>query len=168
MDLQREALLKAGADVLVEEKASGKNTKRSELQKMMAKLRPGDVVMVWKLDRLGRSTKDLISLIEMFRESDVDFISLQEKLDTTSATGEMLFTIMAALSQFERSMIVERTMAGLEVARKRGRIGGRPPVLSESQKKAAFAMRSHLSIRKIAATLGCSKSTIHNLLVNAD
>lgn len=166
LDLQRDALRQAGCEIVFEEKASGANAARPELERMMSQLRKGDCVFVWKLDRLGRSTRHLIELIEKLRDMDVDFISLQEKIDTTSPAGEMLFTIMAALAQFERSMIVERTKAGLKAARARGRVGGRPKLLSGKDLKTASALMdsgSH-SLAEIAERLGVSRSTLYRAM----
>jgi len=166
LDLQTDAIRKACDNAFIfQEKASGNSADRPELNRMLEQLRESDVVIVWKLDRLGRSTKDLIYLVETFREKGVDFISLQEKIDTTSATGEMLFTIMAALAQFERSMIVERTRAGLKSAKARGRVGGRPKALNDNQIEDAKLMREHgRTLTEIAQHFNIAVGTVHKQL----
>lgn len=127
-------------------------------------VRPGDTVIVWKLDRLGRSLKDLIETLNMLKDRDVDFISLTEKIDTTTPGGKLIFHLMGALAEFERDLIRERTNAGLAAARARGRIGGRPKRLATNGKVALarrlFADPNH-SIPEICSTLGISRSTLY-------
>src|SRR5438045_9191973 len=124
-------------------------------------MRPGDTVVVWKLDRLGRSLKDLIETINLLKDRGVDFISLTEKIDTTSPGGKLIFHLMGALAEFERDLIRERTNAGLSAARARGRVGGRPRKLATNGKVALarrlFAEEKH-SIDDICSTLGISRS----------
>lgn len=116
---------------IFKEKLSGKNKTRPQLDKMIDQLHKGDTVVVWKLDRLGRSLKNLIELVSSFREKGVEFVSLNDGIDMGTATGRFTFNIFASLAEFEREIIRERTMAGLEAARARGRKGGRPSSLSK-------------------------------------
>ena len=125
--LQTDALERAGCNRIFREKASGAKTDRPELARVLDTLRKGDVLVVWKLDRLGRSLPHLIELVADFETRGIGFRSLTENIDTTSATGRMFFHMMGALAQFERDRIRERTLAGLVAARAQGRFGGRPP-----------------------------------------
>jgi DNA invertase Pin-like site-specific DNA recombinase len=123
---------------------------------MPDQLRPGDVVVVWRLDRLGRSLKNLIALVEDLADRGVGFRNLSESIDTTTANGKLIFSIMGALAEFERDLIRERTMAGLAAARARGRVGGRPPTMTPDKIKVAQQMyeaREH-TVEAIAKTLG--------------
>lgn len=130
LDLQSNALTEYGCTTIYKEKISGKNTDRPELKKLLESLRKGDQVIVWKLDRLGRSLRDLVDLVAMFNEKGVNFISLHDHIDTTTATGRFTFNIFASLAEFEREIIRERTKAGLVAAKARGKKGGRPSGLS--------------------------------------
>ena len=138
--LQVEALKAAGVERLFKDKASGGRWDRPELHRMLETARKGDVLMVWKLDRLSRSLRDLITLLALLEEKGIGFRSLTEAVDTTTAAGRMLAQMLGSFAEFERSMLRERTMAGLKAARKKGRIGGRPPKLSEDQRNAALKM----------------------------
>lgn len=138
LELQTEALKKAGCEKIFKETKSAVK-ERPELEKMLAHLREGDVVIVWKLDRLGRSLKHLIDLVSGFREKGVEFISLNDSIDTTTVQGRLTFNIFASFAEFERELIRERTLAGLQAARERGRIGGRKKGLSSDAKKTAYA-----------------------------
>jgi len=133
LDLQIDDLLKAGCNKIFKEHISGKNTQRPELQKMISILRPGDKVMVWKLDRLGRSLRDLIDLVAEFQKLDVNFISLNDSIDTSTPTGRFTFNLFASIAEFERDIIRQRTKAGLAAAKARGKIGGRPKGLSKEK-----------------------------------
>jgi DNA invertase Pin-like site-specific DNA recombinase len=128
LDLQRDALLAAGVDErhLFEDRASGSRGDRAGLPKALAFIRPGDCLVVWKLDRLGRSLPHLLTTVTDLRERGIAFRSLTEQIDTTTPQGEFLFHIFGALAQFERALIQERVQAGLVAARRRGRRGGRP------------------------------------------
>ena len=119
------------------DKASGSLDRRPQLDRLLDQLRPGDTVVVWRLDRLGRSLKHLIELIEDLAEREVGFRSLTEGMDTTTSGGKLVFSIFGALAEFERSLIRERTMAGLAAARSRGRVGGRPSVMTPEKIKVA-------------------------------
>src|ERR1019366_2426255 len=135
--LQLDALKLAGCDKVFTDTASAALDRRPELDKMLEHLRPGDTVAVWRLDRLGRSLKNLIALVEDLAEKGVGFRSLSESIDTTTASGKLFFSVMGALAEFERDLIRERTNAGLAAARARGRVGGRPPVMTPEKVKVA-------------------------------
>jgi DNA invertase Pin-like site-specific DNA recombinase len=147
---------------------SGAKTDRPGLTQCLDVLEPGDILVVWRLDRLGRSMRHLITLVEDLRDRGIGFRSLQEgAIDTTSASGELIFNIFSALAQFERRLIQERTKAGLAVARARGRVGGRPRVASEQAKVLAAKKLAHddlLSINDICRILKVSRSTYYRYL----
>lgn len=163
LDLQRDALHKAGVDLatIFTDTASGSTTSRPGLAECLDHLQKGDTLVVWKLDRLGRSTRHLIETVESLRDRGIGFVSLSEGMDTTTSGGQLVFTIMAALAQFERDLIRERTVAGLAAARERGRVGGRPRALSEAGVRVAVQMRDEgQKLKAIAAGLGVSKATV--------
>lgn len=124
--LQLDALTKEGCEKIFQEKASGAHRDRPELKAALSYMRKGDTLVVWKIDRLARSLKQLIETIESFQERGIGFKSLQDPIDTSSPSGKLVFHIFAALAEFERGVIRERTTAGLRAARERGRVGGRP------------------------------------------
>lgn len=168
--LQLDALRKAGCDraLIFIDKMSGAKADRPGLSKCLAELRPGDVLLVWRLDRLGRSMRHLVTLIEDLRERGVGFRSIQDgMIDTTSASGELVLNIFSALAQFERRLIQERTNAGLAAARARGRLGGRPAVVF-ADPRVATARTLHrdqsLSVGEICSTLRVSRSTLYRWL----
>lgn len=134
-DLQRDALLNVGVDQrhLFEDRASGARDDRPGLAKALAYVKPGDVLIVWKLDRLGRSLTHLIEIINTLKVNQVAFRSLTEGMDTATASGELLFHVFGALAQYERALITERVNAGLEAARRRGRRGGRPLAIPQEK-----------------------------------
>lgn len=138
LDLQFNELTNYGCTTIYQEKISGKNTERPELKKLLTSLRKGDQVVVWKLDRLGRSLRDLVDLVALFHEQEVNFVSLHDHIDTTTATGRFTFNIFASLAEFEREIIRERTKAGLDAAKARGRKGGRPSGLSPEKLQLAL------------------------------
>lgn len=148
-DSQLDALSEYGCDKIYKDKASGKTIKRPEFEKMLDALREGDVVVVWRLDRLGRSLKDLIELMEQFKSQGIEFVSLQENIDTTDAMGELVFHLFASIAQFERQLISERTKAGLKAARARGRKGGRKPIFTKKQAQLAHSMLNDPSVTKV-------------------
>lgn len=131
LDLQLDELRDAGCEKVYQEQISGAADSRPKLERCLEELREGDTLVVWRLDRFGRSLKDLVSKMETLEERDVDFVSLTEGIDTTTAQGRLTFHIFGALAEFERELARERTMAGLKAARERGNTGGRPPALSE-------------------------------------
>lgn len=132
-DLQRNALNCAGCELIFEDKISGTKSARPGLKKLLRTLSEGDTLVVWKLDRLGRSMKHLITLIEELREKGVNFRSLTDSIDTSTPMGRFFFHVMGASAEMERELIVERTLAGLAAARAQGRIGGRRPKLTKEQ-----------------------------------
>ncbi len=138
--LQIDALKSAGCGEVFQEKFSGKTKDREQLSQCLRMLREGDVLIVWRLDRLGRSLRDLVEIISDLEERGIGFRSLTENIDTTSAGGRLIFHIFASLSEFERSLIRERTLAGLAASRARGRKGGRKPSMSKSDVRKAAAM----------------------------
>ena len=137
---QKQALKAAGVDRIFEEKASGGRWDRPQLHRAIEQLREGDVFVVWKLDRLSRSLKDLLTLIEQIDASGAGFRSLTEAIDTTTPAGRMMMQMVGSFAEFERSMIRERTKAGLEEARRQGRFGGRRPKLTQQQEQAIVQM----------------------------
>ena len=163
LDLQRDALKVAGCERVYEEKESGGKIDRPELLRLMEALRPGDTLVVWRLDRLGRSLKHLIETIEKLESQGVGFQSVTESIDTTTSGGKLVFHIFAALAEFERTLIRERTRAGLKAARARGRQGGRPKIMSDDKYKMAQALRDDptQSIQTICKTLGISRTTFY-------
>lgn len=171
LNLQEDALKKAGCKIIFSERASGAKADRIELDRLIGKVREGDVVVVWKLDRLGRSLRDLVNLISKFQEQGIGFKSLQDNIDTTTPTGKLTFHLFAALAEFERDIISERTKAGLDAARARGRKGGRPKGLSKrAQDKARLAeslyTEKRRSISEICDHLSISKPTLYRYLRN--
>lgn len=163
LDLQIDALKNAGCEKIITDKISGSLSERVGLQELMSILRKGDEVIVWRLDRLGRSLRHLIELINKFNEIEVTFTSLQESINTTSSTGKLIFHIFGALSEFERNLILERTKAGLESARARGRQGGRPKKLSKDKRllaKELYEGKKH-SLIQICSMLNISKPTLY-------
>lgn len=165
LHLQNDALEKVGCSVIYAESVSGKNTQRPELVQCLKALRQGDTLVVWRLDRLGRSLSDLIEIITELENRGIAFESLNEKIDTNSATGKLIFHLMAALSEFERNLMRERTQAGLKAARARGRKGGRPRKLDEKQiKEIQHLMKSSdIPVKQIADRYGVSRATIYNV-----
>lgn len=141
LDSQTDALSAAGAEKVFADRISGSRRARPELDRMLEQLRDGDVVTVTKYDRLARSLKDLLEIVEAIRERGAGFRSLAEDIDTTTPAGRLVFHVFASIAQFERERISERTREGLASARKRGRIGGRPPALSPAQRDEVRRMR---------------------------
>lgn len=164
-DLQIDALNEAGCQKIFQETASGRKTDRPELLDALDYMREGDTLVVWKLDRLARSTKQLISTVEDLKERGINFKCLTFDIDTTTASGNLIFTIFSALAQFEAELISERTNAGLKAARARGRFGGRPPALSDEDKiRGQLLLDGGQSTRQVAETFNVSKSTISRQL----
>ncbi len=169
LDLQIDQLRQAGCEQILEETASGAKSERPVLLGLLEQMRTGDVIVIWKLDRLGRSLRDLVDLVSTLMEKGVGLKSLQDPIDTTSSQGRLVFNIFASLAEFERDLIIERTQAGLSAARVRGRKGGRPKGLSADAEKKAVAAEAlykegDLSVNEIAENLGVSKSTLYKYL----
>jgi len=168
-DLQIDALTEAGCGKIYKEIVSGSRSDRVVLDDLLQNIRPKDVLVVWKLDRLGRSLKHLVELVSDLNEKNVGFQSLNDPVDTTSSQGRLIFNIFASLAEFERDLIRERTQAGLSAARARGKMGGRPkgiPQKAESTTYAAAALykEGKLSVQEICSQLGISKSTLYSYL----
>lgn len=169
LDLQRDALTQVGCERIYEDTVSGAQAEREGLTSLINALRPGDIVVIWRLDRLGRSLKNLLQLVERFDGLCVGLRSLHESIDTTSSGGRLVFHLFGALAEFERNLVRERTLAGLSAARRRGRQGGRPALLSPTKKALALKLhqeRNH-TIEEICNMMGISKSTLYNYLSKA-
>ena len=169
--LQRDALLVTGVDPrhLFEDKASGARDDRPGLQQALAYLRPGDCLVVWKLDRLGRSLPHLLHIVTTLQAQGVAFRSLTEQMDTTTPHGEFLFSVFGALAQYERALTQERIRAGLEAARRRGRRGGRPKAISAEQLEAILtALQAGASKAAVCRTFGVKRTTLYEALARAE
>ena len=161
--LQRDALTEAGCANIFTEQMSGAVADRPELREALKFARSGDTLVVWKLDRLARSVKQLIETVEKLRSRNIGFRSLTEAIDTTTAQGRLVFHMFSALAEFERSLIRERTRAGLAAAKRRGRTGGRPPKLTADDIEAAKAMLTNpdIGVTQIAHRLNVSTATLY-------
>ncbi len=169
LNLQRDALKQAGCSRIYEDRLSGTKVGRPGLTKALEVARSGDVLVVWRLDRLGRSLKDLIQMVETLAERGIELHSLTEALATTSTSGKLIFHLFGALAEFERNLIQERTQAGLTAARARGRKGGRPKALDPSKRKLALKLyneRQH-TIAEICRMMGISKPTLYSYIAEA-
>ncbi len=164
--LQEDALRQAGCEKIFRDVISGATTERPGLAEALAYARSGDVLVVWKLDRLGRSLAHLIDVVQQLQERGIGFQSLQEQLDTTSAGGKLIFHIFGALAEFERALIRERTMAGLAAARARGRVGGRPRRLTRDQLQMARQLldSGSMTTSQVAQALHVSRTTLYRAL----
>ena len=166
LSLQVDALQQAGCEEIFEDRASGAKTDRPGLQEAVKYVRQGDTLLVWRLDRLGRSLIHLIETVAQLEEQGIGFRSLQEAIDTTSSGGRLVFQIFGALAEFERNLIRERTLAGLKAARARGRIGGRPKALDATKTELLYKLydeKQH-TIKEICQLLGISKQTLYDYL----
>ena len=162
-DLQRDALLATGIDArhLFEDHASGAKDDRMGLAQALEFVRPGDVLVVWKLDRLGRSLSHLLAIVTSLKDKQVAFRSLTEGMDTTTASGELLFHVFGALAQYERALIQERVVAGLAAARRRGRIGGRPQaIIGEKLDAVVAALAGGMSKAAVCRNFGVKRTTL--------
>ncbi len=166
LELQLDALEAAGSDEVYRDKASGAKTARPGLDDALAYIREGDTLVVWRLDRLGRSLKHLVETITDLEEKGIGFRSLQESIDTTTSTEKLVFHIFSALAEFERNSIRERTQAGLIAARARGRKGGRPRKLDAAQTELLYQLYDERErpVREICLLLGISKPTLYDYL----
>ena len=169
LDLQRDALQLAGATSVFEETASGKSAGRTELEHCLKALRAGDTLMVWRLDRLGRSLPDLVRIVGELEAKGVGFESITERIETASAAGQLVFHVFAALAEFERNLMRERTRAGLGAARARGRAGGRKPKLDARQIREIKRLMSDptIPVSQIAERYKVSRTTIYNVAPRA-
>lgn len=164
--MQEDALKDAGCEEIYQDIASGAKTDRPGLEDALGHLRPGDTLVVWKLDRLGRSIQHLIQTIKALSERTIGFKSVQENIDTTTSGGKLIFHIFSALAEFERDLITERTQAGLKAARARGKLGGRPPLLSGRQ---VSRMMEHYdegnsTVEEICKIFDISRPSFYNYL----
>ena len=169
LDLQKDALKEAGCDKIFVDEVSGVQAARPGLEQAMEILREKDSLVVWRLDRLGRSLKHLIELVGEFEERKVGFRSLQESMDTSTSGGKLIFHVFAALAEFEHNLIQERTKAGLKAARARGRKGGRPKVLDTKKRDLAARLytKGDLTIKEICDMVHVAKPTLYRYLKDA-
>lgn len=166
LDLQRDALKSAGCEEIFQDVASGAKTARAGLDKALAYVRAGDTLVVWRLDRLGRSLSHLIKLVTELEERGIGFHSLQESINTSTSGGKLIFHMFGALAEFERNLIRERTQAGLKAARARGRKGGRPKALNAKKTELLFKLydeKQH-SIAELCELLGISKTALYGYI----
>jgi DNA invertase Pin-like site-specific DNA recombinase len=165
--LQHDALIAAGVERVFTDHASGALTERPQLTAVLDQLRAGDTLVVWRLDRLGRSTSHLIQTVTALEERGIGFASLTEAIDTTTPAGRLLFGVLASLAAFERDLIRERTIAGLAAARARGRVGGRPTTMTPDKLDVARRMLAEGRPKStIASTIGVSRATLYAHLGN--
>lgn len=169
LDLQLDALQKEKCDRVYKEVISGAKSERPILQDMLTQVRPGDVIVIWKLDRLGRSLKNLVDIVGQLIKQEVGLKSLHDNIDTTTPQGRLTFNIFASLAEFERDLISERTKAGLESARARGRMGGKPKGLSQQAEATACAAETlykegKLSVNQISKQLSIAKNSLYKYL----
>jgi DNA invertase Pin-like site-specific DNA recombinase len=162
-DFQVDALEKAGCEQIFQEKVTGKLRERPELSQCLRTLRKGDILVVWKLDRLARSLKDLVEIVQELHDREIGFKSLTESIDTTSSGGRLVFHIFGALAEFEHDLIRERTIAGLQAARARGRKGGRRPAMSDAdvKKAAAMLLDPNITKKEVAEHFAVSRTTLN-------
>lgn len=165
LDLQRDALTKAGCAQIYQERASGKGagTDRPEWAQCVKALRSGDTLVVWRLDRLGRSLSELVRIVGELEQRGVGFLSLTENIETGNAAGKLIFHVFASLAEFERNLIRERTRAGLDAARARGRLGGRKPKLDAQQvhEIRTLLRDPKVNVADVARRYGVSRTTIY-------
>ncbi len=163
MSLQHDSLINAGCVKIYDEKISGAKADRPELAQCIKALREGDTLVVWRMDRLGRSLKDLVEIITKLEENGIHFESLTERIETGTATGKLMFHVFSAMAEFERNLIQERTLAGLAAARARGRVGGRKEKLTEKDKEFARTLLANpnMQVSEVARRLGVSRQTIY-------
>ena len=165
LEMQIKALKKYGVDEIYEEKVSTRSKKRSELKKLINKLRTGDTLVVYKLDRLGRTVKQLLQLAEEFKEEGINFVSIKENFDTSTATGRFVFNMLCALAQMERDLISERTIEGLKNAKEKGRVGGQTKIDEEKIDMALQMYYSNdYSIKEILNATDIGKSTLYKYI----
>ena len=169
LDLQTDALKKAGCEKICSDKMSGAKAERPGLTKVLELSRIGDTLVIWRFDRLGRSLKDLIAIAETLKARSIGLKSLEEGIDTTTSTGQLMFHLFGALAEFEKNLINERSKAGLNAARARGKLGGRPKALDRNQQQLAVKLyhdRQH-SITQICQMMNISKPTLYSYVAAA-
>lgn len=166
LDLQQDALTKAGCERILEDYQSGAKAERPGLQDALDYARSGDTLVVWRLDRLSRSLKDLIEMVTLLELKGIGLKSLQEAIDTSSSAGKLVFHIFGALAEFERNLIRERTQAGLQAARARGRQGGRPKALSKDKQALVLKLydEKKQTVMQICKMMGISKPTLYKYI----
>lgn len=165
LDRQLDMLTRYGVDYIFNEKMTGTKRDRPQLNKLLDRMMEGDTVVIESLSRLGRSTKDLIELVDLFEQSGVHLVSLKEQIDTSTSAGKLLFTLMSAIAQFERDVIAERTKEGLHAARARGRMGGRPKTDPQKIKQAVKLYHTgQYSVKEIEGLTGVKKATLYRNL----
>ena len=173
LELQLDALRAAGVERIFTDHASGSNVDRVGLNTLLDHARPNDAVVIWRLDRLARSLKDLIELSAEFDRRDLQLISITENIDTTTTGGRLIFQLFGALAEFERNLLIERTRAGLEAAKAKGRLGGRPPLLTNEKKgilrlklNSLNATNERPNCHSLARIVGLSERTIRRFIAN--
>lgn len=166
LDLQKDALSKAGCEKIFEDKISGAKSQRPGLNTLLEFARVDDTIVVWRLDRLGRSMKDLISLVSVLDEKGIQLASLNESIDTSTSSGKLFFHIFGAIAEFEKNLIIDRTRAGLAAARARGRKGGRPKSLDQSKRDLAVKLyhERDKAVKEICQLMGVSKPTLYKYI----
>lgn len=169
LHLQKDALTKAGCEKFFDDVISGAKSKRPGLDAMIEFARESDIIVVWRLDRLGRSMKDLINLVSTLEDNGIQIISLNEAIDTSTGTGKLFFHIFGAIAEFERNLIIERTQAGLAAARARGRKGGRPKSLNKAKRDLAVKLyhERDKTVNEVCDVMGISKPTLYKYIEEA-
>ena len=169
LELQRSALKSDGCDQIYEDTISGTKHQRPSLSRAIEVLREGDTFVVWKLDRLGRSLKDVLAFTSELNERNINFVSLTDAVDTTTPSGRFFFHIMASLAQMERELMIERTQAGLQAARDQGRVGGRKRIMTESKiRSARRLLQQGIPPKEVALNLGVSVPTLYRWVPATD
>lgn len=162
LDLQLKSLTEAGCERVFQDKVSGKQVEKTGLNEALSHLRKGDTLAVWKLDRLGRSVKQLVTLIDQLNKEGIQFKSITDSIDTSTPSGRFFFHVMASLAEMERELMIERTKAGLVAAKQQGRTGGRKPKMTPSKiVSAEKLLASRVSPKEVAKTLGVSIATLY-------
>ena len=164
LDSQLYALKKYGCDEIYIDIKSGRQSKRSELEKLIKRLEKGDTLVIFKLDRLSRGTKHLLELMDFFKQKNIHFVSIQNSIDTTTSMGMFFFTIMGAFAEMEAELIRERVFAGLQVAKEKGKVFGRPPINKNKELVILLYTTTTRSVTDIAKEAGVARSTVYSYL----